>query len=61
MTKYIIKNKKMKKFYNLYFFKLFILFIVLNLSKQMLYYPDEYKVGDLIIPENDLGEQYQYN
>ena len=61
MTKYIIKNKKMKKFYNLYFFKLFILFIVLNLSKQMLYYPDEYKVGDLIIPENDIGDQYQYN
>ena len=60
MTNKYIKIK-MKYFLKLFFFKKFILLIVLNLSIQMLYYADEYKKDDLIIPENDKADEYQYN
>ena len=46
---------------NLFIYQKIIIFIILNLSKQMLYFPDEYKQGDLIIPQNDKAGEYQYN
>ena len=41
--------------------KLFILFIILSFTKEMKYFPEKFIQNDLIIPENDLIDEYQYN
>ena len=47
---------------NFSFFIFFqFLFIVLDVSYEMLYFPETYKSDDLIFPENDKVDDYEYN
>ena len=54
----------MKKFSFSFSFKIIFLFLtLLSCSKEQTekYYPEEYKTQDLIFPENDIVQQYEYS
>ena len=52
----------MEKFLFITFLKLYILIKNLIFSnEQMQYFPEDYIQGDLLIPENDIRDEFQYN
>ena len=43
------------------FLQKYIIFMLFNISYEMNFYPETYKVDDLIFPENDKVDDYEYN